>query len=84
MKLPRNARRAKAHPKNAKAHFKNPQPTDRKDAGRIGMLKRKLNFIQEGVLAATRSGDFITKGRLDTEAADLQATIFRAESLVAR
>ena len=48
------------------------------------MLKRKLNFIQEGVLAATRSGDFITKGRLDTEAADLQATIFRAESLVAR
>lgn len=79
MKLPRNDRHAKA-----RLHSPYPETMQRKDAGRIEMLKRKLKVIQEEILAATRCGDAMMKGWLDTKAADLQATIFRAENLVAR
>jgi len=77
MKSPRNKRQAKARPRYV-------QPVRRHDPGRIEMLKRKLDAVLEGILAATSVGDLAMKSRLDAEAADLQATIFRAESLVAR
>lgn len=77
MKSPRKNRQAKARPRYV-------EPVRRNEPGRIEMLKRKLEAVQEGIQAATRVGDLTMKGRLDFEAADLQATIFRAESLVAR
>ncbi|MCF7762538.1 MAG: hypothetical protein K9N62_02585 [Verrucomicrobia bacterium] len=78
MKRTRNDRRAKARPRA-------PQPTmPRNDLGRIEMLKRKLEVIQRQIVAAASGDDQATKTQLDLEAADLKATIFRAESLGAR
>jgi hypothetical protein len=77
MKLP-------VHKRRANVHSRDPQSLQRTDAGRIGTLKRKLELIEERILAAIHGGDFIAKGQLDTEAANLQAIILRAESLVAR
>ena len=48
------------------------------------MLKRKLEVIQRQIVAAASGDDQATKTQLDLEAADLKATIFRAESLGAR
>ena len=56
----------------------------RNDLGRIEMLKRKLEVIQRQIVTAASGDDQAKKTQLDLEAAELKATIFRAESLGAR
>lgn len=77
MKLRRNVQQSTGRPRNS-------EPTHRNDAGRIGALKQKLAFVRGEIIAAAGKGDLVLKGHLDTEAADLHATILRAESLIAR
>lgn len=60
------------------------QAVPRSDNGRIEMLKRKVEYLRRAIVTAVQSGDLHMKGKLDSEIAELQATIFRAESLVAR
>ncbi len=52
--------------------------------GRISLLKHKLEALRQRALVAVQSGDVRTKSWLDAEVAQLNATILRAETVVAR
>ena len=51
---------------------------------RVNLLKHKLETLRQQALAALQSGDLRTKSWLDAEAAQLNATILRAETVVGR